>query len=525
MIVRRILQGAAWGLALLSVGSYLLVAFRRLTYPLELDCIEGVIMDHVVRLAHGQPIYVEPTLRFIPLAYMPLFALVASAITHFAEPAFWHARIVSLGASIGLMGLVFGVIRAETRSRTLAAAGVGAYALGAGLCGSCYDVARPDSLMLLLAFSGLATLRGTRGAPGAVIAGLVMSLAFFTKQHAVVFVFAALLHLLVNDRRRVLPFGVTALAGCLGGYLLLWAWLGDWFRVYTWEIPRGWSVLDRVVIQRYLGEVVLGTLAAFTVPALASLGAPSRSWRGPHGLWWFVALGGIGTGLLATLDPSAYRHTLMPTMVAVAVIGPIALARLADVLDASEGPSARRPFGQAAVLAVACAQFVPLLYPVHAQLPHLFAREAHAELMRWLRAYPGEWVMPYHGFYEWKSGKGTSLDIIAFDDIVRSKGNSILRRDPAYLDRMLDSLRSGPARAAIITDVRLERTGPHWARIAPDFRLVDSLGWISEPLRPVTGNQYSPRYVYVPVGDTLRLTHEPGAAMVHPAERRRRAPR
>ncbi len=118
MIFKRILQGAVWGLALLSVLTYVRVSLMRLAYPLELDCIEGVIMDHVVRLSQGQPIYVAPTLRFIPLAYMPLLMVVSSWITHFFEPAFWHVRIVSFGATVGLMALIGTVIRAETRSWT-----------------------------------------------------------------------------------------------------------------------------------------------------------------------------------------------------------------------------------------------------------------------------------------------------------------------------------------------------------------------------------------------------------------------
>ncbi len=519
MIFKRILQGATWGLALLSVLTYVRVSLLRLTYPLELDCIEGVIMDHVVRLAHGQPIYVAPTLRFIPLAYMPLLMVVSSWITHFFEPAFWQVRLVSFGATVGLMALIGTVIRVETRSWTLAAAGVGAYTLAAGICGQCYDVARPDSLMLFLAFAGLTVLRFTRGTAGAVGAALVMTLAFFTKQHAMLFVGGAGLHLFVNDRRRLIPFAATALVGCLGGFLLLWGWLGDWFRVFTWEIPRGWSVVDRMRIQNYLAHVLVGTLGAFFVPVVASLGSPERSWRGPAGLWWFGVLGGVGTGLLATLDPSAYKHTLIPTVVALTMAGPIALGRLAEALDDPKALPGRGYRGVTAVLAVACLQFVPLLYPVHAVLPHPRAREAHAELMQRLRSYPGEWLMPYHGFYEWKSGKGTSLDLIAFDDIVRSPGNSILKKDPQYLDRMLDSLTMGPRPFAIVTDLPLEETGPHWARIAPRYRLADSLGWISEPLRPVSGNQFAPRYIYLPVTDTTRTSaNVPTPGPVEPAQ-------
>jgi hypothetical protein len=106
--------------------------------------------------------------------------------------------------------------------------------------------------------------------------------------------------------------------------------------------------------------------------------------------------------------------------------------------------------------------------------------------------------VPYHGFYDWSAGKGTSLHIIALDDILRARGNRLLKRDPAFFDRMFEPLRTGPQRPAIVTDVELERSGHLWASLAPFYRLEGELGWITEELRPITGNRFSPTYIYVP---------------------------
>lgn len=505
MIVKRIVQGMVWGLALLSIGTYLWLALQRLGYPLELDCIEGVMMDHVARLAKGRPIFVEPTLRFIPLAYMPLFAVVSSFLTHFSEPAFWQARLVSAVASFGVLALIFAIVRAETRNVTLALAGAGVYALAFGVTGACYDVARPDSLMLLLVMSALATLRFGSGTPSALIAAVLMVLAFYGKQHALLFAGGAGLSLLAADRRRFVPFAVALAVLGLGSYGALWAWLGDWFRFYTWDVPRGWSVVDRMRVQVYLAEGVLGRMGVFALASVLALGSTARVWRQPEGIWWFAALGGFGTGLLATLDPSAYRHTFTPTVVALSVLGPIALHRLVVALDPPGAPPTRGDLGMTAACTAAVLAFVPLLYPVHSQVPHSRSREAHAALREVLQSYSGEWLLPFHGFYEHQAGKGSSLDIIAFDDIERSRGNALLRRDPDYITRMMDSLLTGPVRYGIVCDMPLAEAGPQWARIADRFMIADSLGWITEPLRPLTGNRYAPRYLYVPVRDTSGL--------------------
>src|SRR4029077_19493538 len=83
----------------------------------------------------------------------------------------------------------------------------------------------PDALMLLLSLGGLAVLRFTSDRRGALIASAMLVVAFFTKQHAVWFGFAALAHLWTNDRKRFAPFAGVWVAGCAVGYLVLSLWL------------------------------------------------------------------------------------------------------------------------------------------------------------------------------------------------------------------------------------------------------------------------------------------------------------
>lgn len=501
-MMTRALRLLVWALAVLAAGAFLALAARRMVYPLELDCIEGVMMDHVVRLSAGQPIYVEPSLRFIPLAYMPLFATLSALLAHAFGPHFWEPRLLSLAGALGTAALVVRILRAETRSWTVAAAGAGIYLMGFGVTGSCYDVARPDSLMLFLALSGLTVLRFTSGTRGALAAALLLTLAFFTKQHAAWFALAAAAHLALNDRRRFPPFTLAMALGAGGGFALLTLWLGPWFPFFTLQVPAGWSQVSPARMLAYLGHGVLGRLALMSGPALLSLTLPDRPWRGPAGLWMFAGLAALGTGLMATLDPSAYRHVLMPTLVVAAVLGPLSIVR---VMRALGGPASATG---AVALALLALQFAPLLYSIRGHLPHARAREAHGALERLVAASPGDVLMPYHGFYAWSARKPASLHIIALDDILRARGNRLLARDPAFFDRMFEPLRHGPDRPAIVTDVPLVRSGRLWASLAGSYRLADSLGWISEPLRPVSGNRFTPTYLYLPREDA----GPPGAA-------------
>lgn len=495
-MISFVLRLVLWLLSGASALLFAALSVQRLFYPLELDCIEGVMMDHVVRLAHGQPIYVAPSLSFIPLAYMPLFPALASLPARMIGPALWEPRLISLLAVIGIVVLIFRIVRAETESATLAAGGAALYLMGFGMSGGCYDVARPDSLMLFLALAGLAVLRFNAGQGGAAGSALLLSLALFTKQHAALFVVAAIVHLAINERHRLLVFVLWLAVGCGIGITALSYWLGPWFRFYTLDLPAHWSQLSLTRLLDYLGQRLFGRLGLLAGASVLSLALPLRPWRGRDGLWTWVGLGGLATGLLATLDPGAYRHVQMPTMLVFAVLGPISLHRIAAEMTATRAAQIRTAMG---VMCGALAlQFLPLLYPAHEFLPHPRAAEARAAFVAELQRLPGGVLVPYHGFYSSLAGKSTSLHIIPLDDLIRSRGSALARDNPTYLEGMFQPLREGPNRPAIVTDVPLAQSGPLWASLDSAYVLSKELGPFSETLRPVTGNRFTSRFIYVP---------------------------
>ena len=516
LMTERITRLMLWTVAVSVIGIFVVLATRRIPYPLELDYIEGAMMDHIVRLSQGRPIYVAPSLDFITLAYMPGYATLVSLLARVNGPALWEPRLVSFTAMMINAFLVGFVLRRETRSWTLAIAGAGLLIGAFGVTGAHYDVGRPDSLMLCLVLSGLVVLRFTSGLRGAAVSALLLTLAFFTKQHAAWFVLAAMVHLAVNDRLRFWLFSALAIAGCVGGYLALTLWLGPWFPFFTWEIPSHWSQLDKVRILNYFGRGLVGTFGYLTAGVLASLALPDRLWTGRGGLWYWVGLGGLATGIMATLDPDAFRHVMNPSVVALSVLGPLAWWHVTHHL--ATWPGSTRTGRHAVLWLILALQFVPLAYTVRGQLPHQHALAARRELVERIQAYPGRVLMLYHGYYTWLAGKGSTLQQIALDDIIRARGNRLLRQDPGAVERILAPLMSGTDRPMIITDIALERSGiesqPLWAKVARGYRYAGDLRPWGGTLDPVDGNHWTPRYVYLPAGagDTTAVAGAPGAA-------------
>jgi hypothetical protein len=73
----RVARTASWTLPVLAscwfLGAYRWVACSRVAYPYEFESMEGSMVDHVRRLFAGQPLYVGPSLEFVPFIYTPLF--------------------------------------------------------------------------------------------------------------------------------------------------------------------------------------------------------------------------------------------------------------------------------------------------------------------------------------------------------------------------------------------------------------------------------------------------------------------
>jgi hypothetical protein len=502
-----LLLGLSGLVHLAANASWVRLALGRVRHPLELGNVEGMLMDSITRLAHGEPLYGPPSIDFVPLAYMPGYLMAVAPLARAFGPHLWEGRLVALVEALILAGLIAQVVWRETRSAVLALAGPGLLFAGYGFAAGTYDLIQPNSQMLMFAVLGLVILRETRGAVGAAVAGLVMAASFFSKQHGLLFGLMVLPWAFFHDRRRLLPYGIALAIGVLGGFALMTAWFSSWFGFYVYDVPRHWSHLSPVRVLNFVGHDLFGIWGVSSVPALLSLGAAARvNARGDDEasrslLWWYAWGGGIAAGLLATLDPYAYRHTMMPVVVALALLAPIALQR---VLRAVMGPQAPGQTVAALASTLLLLQYAPLAYSTHSYLPLPHAAETRTAFYERLRQVPGRVLIPYHGFYSTEATGHSSAHLLAIDDIARAHGNALLKRDPDYFEKIFAPLRSGPNRPWLLLDRPLEVTGDEsrrwWQELVPGYQLVDSLpSSIAIGLRPVAGLRDVPVLLYAPV--------------------------
>lgn len=189
----------------------------RLRYPGELNSVEGRELAEMTLLREGEPVYApaSPT-RFDSTNYGPLFYLLGSRLVDPLAPAYRPLRVLAMLATVALAAACGVLAWWMTGSRAAAALAslmflAYDFVTAFGLC------ARPDSLALLLGFSGFLVAYRFQGSSKILWSIPFMVLGAYYKQQFVVAPLAVGLFLVLEKRfRTALQFAVLLAASGLG---------------------------------------------------------------------------------------------------------------------------------------------------------------------------------------------------------------------------------------------------------------------------------------------------------------------
>jgi 4-amino-4-deoxy-L-arabinose transferase-like glycosyltransferase len=497
--------GALPALALALAGGYLLmfvvVALARLTYPFELEWIEGVVLEHVHRVLAGQPIYVAPSLDFVPLNYTPLYYYVSAAFAAVLGPGFLPLRLVSLLSSLGLLALIAWLVRCETGRWPAGVLAAGIFAATYRRGGAWLDIARADSLYLLLLLAGACALRwDPRRVRGALAAAGLWTLAFLAKQSAPVVLAPLVIWTLVRSPRRGVVLAVALAAGCGLSFAALDAAHHGWFRYYVLDVA-GRHAIDWTLALSFPLRYLPPVLIALAVGAAAALGRGARVERETREFYACLFAGLIASAWHLTLYRGGYDNVLLPAYLAAALAGGLGWGWIAAGPPRGAGTS-RAPAGPswrpAATLALVV-QFALLVWDPLAQIPTLADRTEGQHLVETLGNLPGRLFIPSHDYLARRAGRPPTANLMPLMDVVKG-GNGPVER--GLWQALRDSLHAR-AWGAVVLDSKdwlleeVQTAG--YQVIARPFNRPDVF-W------PRTGMRSRPEWVLVPLESVPRDT-------------------
>jgi hypothetical protein len=503
------------------------VFLLRLSYPLDLEWMEGGMLTHALRLAKGQPLYAEPSVDFVSFLYTPLYPAVLCVLSKIFGLSYVLGRAVSIlafsGALVFLVAAVRGIARQYESEElppvatTAGLLGAAAVCLAFPFCGAFYDLVRCDSLWLFFVSAGLYACSPGRSMTGVVLGALLLVLGFFTKQTAAPFMVAAAASVaLTSGIRRGLVFSAVAFGSATTAILVGQHLTDGWLWIYVYRLhqshetlaERIWPETPRILLD--YGFVLLFPIAA----CLLFVAFRRRLSRGLFH-WASMAATGVATAAVASATQGAYDNAYVPAVyfggllsAACAVELPALAAGLRASTDGAVWSIRERHTPWAGSVRVFGLLGLGLL-SAHAMIrwldpsPHVPSRQDHAEarrLLAYLTEQGPEIFVPGHPFYSVLAGGRGHLHIMGVNDVYAWPRTitSDPDRDAAIKDRfrrsVLDSFRSNRWKMVVHDDCHT----PRLFGLNRYYRLVEDLARSGRAPRSLTGYPCTPRSVWVP---------------------------
>ena len=486
--VTRLLRYALLATACGYVGGYLVLAWHRLSYPFELEWMEGAAVDHVARVLHGQSLYVAPQIAFVPFDYPPLYFYVSAVVARITGIGLFPLRLVSFASSLVCFASIYAIVKAETDGAYPAVLATGLFAATFRISGAWFDLARVDSLFLAFFLLAVLIMRRRESARGYVVAGAVLWLSFLTKQTALAMAVPIVLYTLYS-RRRLGIWLAAALFGLVGVSTALFHVATDgWYIYYVFEFPFKYAWAPPVAVTFWTRDLIAQLPIAFTLAAACSVW--QLRFRKGDLFWPMIVVGMIGGAYRSRLQTGGYDNVLFPAYAIVAIVFGFGVGALIEAVGRRQ--TASRTLAEVAIYAGCIVQMALLGYDPQAQLPRAADRAAGAQLLTALAGVHGDVLLPYHGYLPTVVGKPSHAHVMAVFDVLKLRDAN----STALAQQFQSAIRQSAFDAIVLDD---RANYPFMSEVNQFYVLKATV--FSDPTAffPVTGGIISrPDYLYVP---------------------------
>jgi hypothetical protein len=484
-------KGGHVALALIAGASILFIVFlwfNHANFPLNLDLMEGTVLQHFQRAVRFEAIYPEPTPEYVPLAYNPLYYVLAVPFAWAFGVNLFTLRLVAILGMVGSGLLLYRVVQQRTGSAWWGLMSAGIFAASYVVMDAYLDSAHADSWLLFSALLGSYLIDSNRSRAWNLAGVVLLVASFWFKQHGALFAIGGVLFLTWREgpRRSWLYWFVAVLLGPIL-YIFGGPWLfGSRFHYFTWEVPRRWSELSFGTLRRYAGFILR------SYPILSVSAAWTAVWtafkdRDKLSVWHFQFVFAALAGFMGTLDPGSSNNVYIPLATWFILLGTLGLHQLLLQFKAVQR--------YAIHLLALFASFAILLYVPTNVIASPRARESYADLVGMLRGLDGHVYAPSLGQLQNSYSFYPAAHWVALEDMIRGPG--IDTANHPNTRRLLDPAIHPDGPAYILANYPLSVYW--WIAFLEEYYVLDTdYGDRFEPLRvlPARWDHGWPRYLY-----------------------------
>lgn len=477
-------------LATVAVINILIVAglwINHINFPLNLELMEGDVLQHVHRIVAQKPIYPQPAPDYVALAYNPLYYFLSVPFASIFGFNLASLRVVAMVAAAGIGVVLFFIVQQRTQSSWWGIIAAGLYAAGYSAMDAYIDSAHSDSWFIFSALLGSYLIDRNRSRNWNVAGVLFLVTAFWFKQHGALFAIGGILFLTWREGiKGSILYWLIALV--FGPVLYLFAGpplFGDYFHYFTWQVPRQWSEITTATFSRYFHYL----LRFFPLLLLAGLGETihkALKHRTDLNIWHVQFCFALLSGLMGALDPGSSDNVFSPAAIWIILAGTLAIYTLSASLRSNQSKNLYF-LGFIASFALLVFNPIPLMTSPN-------AHETYADFIDFLHELDAQVYAPdigqLAGDYQFYPG----ITWVPVIDIIRSPGNP--GSDDPRLKELLLPVIEPEGKAYVLRNVTL---GDDQLSFLQDYYVLEEdLGFRFEALRaiPHRWDLYWPRFLY-----------------------------
>lgn len=481
--------------SVLAIGAaYILVYLwmalaKRMPYPFELEWFEDQSVIHVQRILRGLPLYVPPSLNFIPTVYTPLYYYVSALSAQLMPLGYSPLRLVSLLSSIGLALLIFRIVRTRTGGSWFWGFLAASFMIASfRVTGAWLDVARVDSLFLFLALAAIMAFSSRIPLLNSGLAPALMFLAFFTKQSGLVVSLPLAAWSLYHRRgpSRFLFSGIFFGAVLLSTFVM--NRLSDgWYSFHVFTVASGHGIDSIIPVHFWSNDMFMHAGIACVFTAVYFLHGLRHRNQKEWSLDAAILIGMVLVSYLSRLHVGGYTNCLLPAYAALAIYSALGMSLLAEK-GGREADLVKSGIHVAVLI-----QLLALFYWPGDQIPTPAAEAQGKRVITILKLLEGDVFMPNHPWYPAMAGKATFANTVTITDVQRSTNV------PDSLKITLQNSILGAIAERRFTAIVLDGNGefPSGApQLEDNYTLVNNK-LSDETFNPLTGEATSPRLLYM----------------------------
>lgn len=485
----RLFKSALIPISIIYIILFIYVALSRINFTFELNWMEGGIVAVVERILDGNPIYAEPSLEYVPFIYTPLYYILAAFVAEVTGPGFTALRLVSLISSLCCLVIIYLFVCRETKSRYSGFISAGLFAAFYNVSDSWLDIGRNDPLNLFVLLLALYIVRFFRNNMSYVFAGILLFLAFFTKQSSLIVIIFLLGYAIIFNRKALLPVMVTTLVLLAGSTILMDRNSDGWYSYFVFELPFNHDITLSYIALFWTEELFRICMVPIGL-IIFNLYLNFQSVRGNPGWRFnlFAAAGMISMAWFLRIHSGSGMNALLPALAIIAILFGISVNDLLSRSTHKLNVNSIKFITIAYFLILL--QFMLLIYNPLTLIPSSADRAAGNNIVENIREINGDIFIPSHGYLAKKAGKKQYAHTMAIYDVLRSNDDRTSKKLGEEIKQAFS---------------KKEYTAAVYNYINSPFRSFDvDTNYVFEKLLirndndffPVTGTQIRPQYFF-----------------------------